>query len=125
MDTGELTVGLLLLRAAFVIEALKREEIAVVGYRQSGHAELARPFDERYDLALSVQKRVSGMQVKMDEIGHNDLSELKALFRKGMGEDELDGAKVKFVGLLSAVFDVPENGMPGFGKMNADLILAS
>lgn len=68
VHTGEIAVGLLLLRTAFVIEALEREEVSVIGYRQCGHAELTRLFDERHDLTLSVQQRIGRMKMKMNEI---------------------------------------------------------
>ena len=68
MDAGEVAVGLLLFRPALVVEALQGEEVAVVCDRQGGHAERARLADERHDLALSVEKRIGRVQVKMNEI---------------------------------------------------------
>ncbi len=54
VDVREVAVGLLLLRAALVVEHLEGEEVAVVGDGERGHAELARLLDERHDLALPV-----------------------------------------------------------------------
>ena len=70
MHAREIAVRLLLLRAALVVEALEREEVAVVGDGEGRHAELARLLHERHDLAQPVKKRIGRVEMEMDEIGH-------------------------------------------------------
>ena len=67
---------LLFLGAAGVVKRLEREKVAVVGDGERAHSGLARPGDERRNLALPVQQRVGRVQVEMDELAH-----LAAAFR--------------------------------------------
>ena len=60
---GELAVDLVLLRPALVVEALEREQVAVVGDGKRLHAQPPRLLHERHDLALPVEQRIGGMKV--------------------------------------------------------------
>ena len=60
--------GLHALGAAFVVEGLEGEEVAVVGDGEGAHPQRLRLRDERLDQALPVEERIGRMQVKMDEV---------------------------------------------------------
>ena len=76
------------LLAGLVVERLECEEIAVVRDRKRRHSEFLRLRDERLQLTLSVQQRIGGVKVEMDEIGHvSDKNEKKG------EEDEDKGQK--------------------------------
>src|SRR5580700_5993375 len=46
------------------------KNIAVVGHRHSGHAELVHMFAKPLDIAGAIQQGVIGMQVQVNELGH-------------------------------------------------------
>ena len=71
MDARQVAVVLLLLGAALVVERLERKEIAVVGYGECAHPQLAGAFHERNYLALSVKQGVRRVQVQVYEISHS------------------------------------------------------
>src|SRR5215471_3744663 len=46
------------------------ENVSVVGHGNGGHAEFVDAMDEVIDAAGSVEQRVVGVQVQVDELGH-------------------------------------------------------
>ena len=70
LDGRKIAVDFRVFRAAFVVERLQREKIAVVCDGERGHPELPGAFHERRYLALAVEKRVGRVDVEMDEIRH-------------------------------------------------------
>ena len=63
-----LAIHVLVCGTTFIEKLLESEEIAVVGYCQRAHSQLANAFDERPDAALAVKERIAGVQVQVDEI---------------------------------------------------------
>jgi hypothetical protein len=52
-----------------LVELDRPEQVAVVGERERGHAELGRALDHRVDLARAVEQAVVGVPVEVDEVG--------------------------------------------------------
>ena len=48
----------------------RAKNVAMVGHRDRGHAQLFCAFDELFDVACAVEHRVIGMQVEVYELGH-------------------------------------------------------
>ena len=70
----ERTVDFILFRPALFMKRLQREKVAVIRHGNSGHTPFPCPFYERHQLALSVEKRIRGMKMKMDKIRHIEMT---------------------------------------------------
>ena len=49
------------------------ENVAVIGHRDCGHAEFLHALAELFDVTSAVQQGVVGVQVQVNELGHESL----------------------------------------------------
>ena len=62
--------------ARLVVEDDRREHVAVLGDRQRRHLQLDRLVEQFVDAAGAVEQRELGVQVKVDELGHDAIPAL-------------------------------------------------
>ena len=66
-------------------EVYRAENITVVGHRHGRHAQLFHAVAKLFDVASAIKKRVVGMQVQMDKLGHRLRSILRWRHSNGKG----------------------------------------